>query len=84
MNDEIPRRSTRKEIRMDPIITPKALAAELNIDPKTLRGWLRKNHTRALEAKNTSWSIPADVADQARERWAAKDEAATDPANVEA
>jgi uncharacterized glyoxalase superfamily protein PhnB len=47
-------------------ITPKALAAELGIDPKRLRGHLRKNHSRAAEAKNTTWLIPADVADDVR------------------
>lgn len=42
--------------------TPKELAAEIGIDPKVLRAYLRKNHTRSLEAKNTSWIIPAKVA----------------------
>jgi len=46
--------------------TPKELAAEIGIDPKVLRAYLRKNHTRALEAKNTSWIIPATVAAAAR------------------
>lgn len=56
-------------------ITPKALAEELGIDPKRLRGYLRANHARALEAKNTTWAIEADVADAARARFAPKDEA---------
>jgi predicted site-specific integrase-resolvase len=46
--------------------TPKELAAEIGIDPKILRAYLRKNHTRALEAKNTSWIIPATVAAAAK------------------
>lgn len=46
--------------------TPKELAAEIGIDPKVLRAYLRKNHTRELTAKNTSWIIPANVASAAR------------------
>ena len=55
-------------------ITPKALAEELGIDPKRLRGWLRANHTRAAEAKNTTWGIAPDVADEARARFAPAEE----------
>lgn len=47
-------------------ITPKALALEIGVDPKSLRGWLRSNYTRPLEAKNTTWLIDADAADAAR------------------
>ncbi len=50
-------------------ITPKDLAAELGSDPKRLRGWLRANHTRPTEAKNTTWGITAEVADAARARF---------------
>jgi hypothetical protein len=55
-------------------LTPKALAEELGIDPKRLRGWLRANHTRAAEAKNTTWGIAPDVAEAARERFAPAEE----------
>jgi hypothetical protein len=55
-------------------ITPKALAEELGIDPKRLRSYLRANHTRPNEAKNTSWAIPSDVADAAREKFTAKED----------
>lgn len=50
--------------------TPKELAAELGIDPKVLRGWLRKEHSRKAEAKNTSWVIPAKVAAEAKKAFA--------------
>jgi phage antirepressor YoqD-like protein len=63
-------------------ITPKDLAAELNIDPKRLRGWLRQNHTRPAEAKNTTWGITQEAADAARVRFAPK--ADDDTATVEA
>jgi len=46
--------------------TPKELAAEIGIDPKVLRNYLRKAHTRELTAKNTSWIIPATVANDCR------------------
>jgi phage antirepressor YoqD-like protein len=55
-------------------ITPKALAEELGIDPKRLRGWLRANHTRPAEAKNTTWGIDAEAADAARARFAPAEE----------
>lgn len=53
-------------------ITPKALADELGIDPKRLRGWLRAQHARQPEVKGTSWAIDADTADAARDRFAPK------------
>lgn len=46
--------------------SPKQLAAEIGVDPKVLRAYLRKNHTRAIEAKNTTWIIPESVAKAAR------------------
>ena len=52
--------------------TPKELARELGLpeDGKILRNYLRKNHSRAIEAKNTAWIIPADVAAAARKAFA--------------
>jgi predicted site-specific integrase-resolvase len=50
--------------------TPKALAEEIGVDPKSLRGYLRKNHTRVAEAKNTTWIIDEDAATAAREHFA--------------
>ena len=47
-------------------ITPTDLANELGMSPKTLRGWLRKHHTRAANAKNTSWAIDTKTANAAR------------------
>ena len=46
--------------------TPKALAAEIGVDAKVLRAYLRKNNPRPVEAKNTSWIIPAKVAAEAK------------------
>ena len=46
--------------------TPKELAAELGVSPKVLRAYLRRNHTRVAEAKNTTWVIPTNVATAAR------------------
>ena len=51
-------------------IAPKDLASELGIDPKRLRGWLRTNHPRPAEAKNTTWGIDKAAADAARVRFA--------------
>jgi hypothetical protein len=51
-------------------ITPTELATELAMSPKTLRGWLRKHHTRAVNVKNTSWAIDAKTANAARKAFA--------------
>lgn len=50
--------------------TPKELAAELGISPKVLRAYLRKEHSRTADAKNTSWVIPTPVANSARKAFA--------------
>lgn len=49
---------------------PKELAAEIGVDPKVLRDYLRKNHTRPIEAKNTTWIITEAVANKARKAFA--------------
>lgn len=46
--------------------TPKELAEELGVSPKVLRAYLRRNHARTDEAKNTSWVITEAVAKKAR------------------
>jgi len=50
-------------------ITPKALAEEIGVDAKSLRGYLRKEFPRAAEAKNTSWIITDDAAQAARDHF---------------
>lgn len=61
-----------------PTTTPKALAEELGIDPKRLRGWLRSSDfARPTEAKNTTWALTEDVCEAARARFTPKDEEAT-------
>ena len=54
-----------------PVITPKVLAEEIGVNPKVLRSHLRKAFTRPAEAKNTSWLIPEDVAQAARDHFEA-------------
>jgi hypothetical protein len=61
--------------------TPKALALELGVDAKVLRSYLRKNHARAKDAKNTSWVIPAAVASAAK-KYFAKNVASDTPAEA--
>jgi predicted site-specific integrase-resolvase len=60
---------------MSNTMTPTELATELSIDPKTLRGWLRKEFTRDPAKKNTSWAIDKPTADAARARFAKKADA---------
>jgi len=66
---------------MTDTITPKQLAAEIGVDAKSLRGFLRKNFTRAAEVKGTSWIITKEAADAAREHFA-KQRTDADPANA--
>jgi hypothetical protein len=56
-------------------ITPKMLALELNISAKTLRGYMRKHHTRAADARNTTWAIDAKTANAVRKAFKAKRDA---------
>lgn len=58
--------ATTKTTKTAKTYSPKELAAEIGVDAKVLRAYLRKNHTRDATAKNTSWIIPASVADAAR------------------
>jgi hypothetical protein len=51
-------------------MTPKELAAELQVDPKQLRGYLRKEFPRG-KAHGTSWDINAAQAKAARARFKA-------------
>jgi len=58
---------------MAKVMTPTELAGELNISPKTLRGWLRKHHTRPVNVKNTSWALDAKTCNAARKAFAKRD-----------
>jgi hypothetical protein len=54
-----------------PTTTPKALAEELGIDPKRLRGWLRSSDfARPGEAKNTTWALTPEIVEAATARFA--------------
>jgi len=55
--------------------TPTELATELKVDAKRIRAYLRSNFTRPAEAKNTSWSLDANVAKDVREHFAPKTKA---------
>jgi hypothetical protein len=46
------------------------LAKEIGVSPKVLRAHLRKEHTRELAAKNTTWVIPATVATKCKKAFA--------------
>ena len=52
-------------------VTPTALAETIGINPKVLRSHLRKAYTRPVEAKNTTWLIPLEIADEVIEHYAA-------------
>jgi hypothetical protein len=53
------------------VYTPKELAAELEVDAKRIRAFLRSTEdtTRPLEAKNTSWQLSEAQAQLVRERF---------------
>lgn len=62
----------------DAIIRPVALAKELDVDPKTLRGFLRRTFPRATEAKNTSWSLTPEMVAKATAHFTKADDAETE------
>lgn len=55
-------------------LRPNDLAKELNISPKSLRGWLRTNFTRPIEVKNTSWTLTPVMVEAARDHFSPSDE----------
>lgn len=66
----------------DAPLTPKALAEDIGIDAKVLRSFLRKTYPRPIEAKNTSWIVPADAAKAAKEHFAKQEAKAETPAEA--
>lgn len=55
-------------------MTPKALASELEISAKALRGWLRKEFPRDTSAKNTSWRLSDAQVEAATAHFAGEDD----------
>ena len=55
-------------------LTARTLAESLEISPKTLRAYLRRNHTRDLENKSKSWDdfLTAKVVADVRKHFAKK------------
>lgn len=53
-------------------MTPKALAEELQVDPKRLRAFLRTSFARPAEAKNTSWAVSDEAVKAAKAHFAPK------------
>ena len=55
-------------------LTATVLAEQLGISPKTLRAYLRRNHTRNLENKSKSWDefLTAKVVADVRKHFAKK------------
>jgi hypothetical protein len=53
-------------------ITPALLAKELDVDAKRIRAYLRKEFTRPVEAKNSTWSLNSKEADAIRTKFTAK------------
>lgn len=53
---------------------PKDLAEELDISPKSLRAFLRREFPRASEEKNTNWLLSDEMVDKAREHFEPEDD----------
>lgn len=56
------------------VMTPKALATELEVSPKTLRSFLRREFPRSAQEKNTSWKLTEDQVAKAREHFSVEDD----------
>jgi phage antirepressor YoqD-like protein len=61
------------EDEVDTAMTPKALAAELEINPKNLRAFLRQEFPRSNQEKNTSWRLTEAQIEAARARFGPDD-----------
>lgn len=55
-------------------VRPKDLAEELDISPKALRNYLRKEFPRAAGEKNTSWVLTEAQIEAARARFSESEE----------
>lgn len=55
-------------------IRPADLATELEVSPKALRAFLRREFPRANEAKNTSWTLNSDMVKAATDHFTASDD----------
>lgn len=47
---------------MDAIVSPGYLAYILNVDEKTIRGWLRDMYPNSAPGKGGRWSVTASMA----------------------
>lgn len=56
------------------VVRPSDLAKELDISPKVLRSFLRKEFPRATSEKNTSWVLTQGMVEAATEHFTASDE----------
>lgn len=56
------------------VTRPSDLATELEVSPKALRGFLRREFPRAADAKNTSWNLTQEMIDKATAHFTASDE----------
>lgn len=61
-------------------IRPADLATELEVSPKALRAFLRREFPRANEAKNTSWTLNSDMVKAATDHFTATDDDGDDEA----
>jgi hypothetical protein len=55
--------------RYGPTVTPSELAAELGIDPKTLRAWLRRTYPRDDSERGSRHDLSPAQVGAARQRW---------------
>jgi hypothetical protein len=76
--DEILEDEDTDETETVETITPTMLATELDVNPKVLRAWLRRNFPRPLDQKNTSWSLSQDMIDAATEYFLGDDDDESD------
>jgi hypothetical protein len=58
-------------------MTPNQLADQLDVNPKTLRAYLRKEFPRDAEAKNSRWEITKAQVAKAEKHFQASDEKAS-------
>lgn len=56
------------------VVRPSDLAKNLGVNPKVLRGFLRKQFPRTTDEKNTSWALTEAMVNAATERFTPSDD----------
>jgi hypothetical protein len=72
------------EVEVETVMTPKALATELEVNPKSLRAFLRREFPRSDQEKNTTWKLTEAQVEAARKHFSDDEEVDEDSEEFDA